>query len=59
MGHACPVYRTAYPTQLEQEKAMLKVFLSSSTGILSIVTIVGAILVVAVWSVIMMNKSHK
>ncbi len=38
---------------------MLKVFLSSSTGILSIVTIVGAILVVAVWSVIMMNKSHK
>jgi len=38
---------------------MLKVFLSSSTGILSVATIVGAILVVTVCAVIWTNLSKK
>lgn len=38
---------------------MLKVFLSSSTGILSAATILGAILTVAVWAIIWMRRSKK
>jgi predicted PurR-regulated permease PerM len=38
---------------------MLKVLLGSQIGIMSIVTVVGAILVVAVWSVYMYVKASK
>jgi hypothetical protein len=38
---------------------MLKILFGSSIGILSIVTIVGSILVVALWSWYMYKKSSK
>lgn len=38
---------------------MLKILFGSSIGILSIVTVVGAILVVAFWSWYMYKKSSK
>lgn len=38
---------------------MLKVLLGSSIGILSLITVVGSILVVALWSWYMYKKSSK
>lgn len=38
---------------------MLKVLLGSQIGILSIVTVVGAILVVGIWSIYMFGKAGK
>jgi len=53
-----PCVRNASLARLRRQ-TMLKVLLGSSIGILSIVTVVGAILVVAFWSWYMYKKSSK
>jgi hypothetical protein len=44
---------------IQQERIMLNVLLGSSIGILSIVTVVGATVVVVGWSLYMVNKANK